>query len=156
MIEVENRTILITESDKTRLEGLVDYAKNALHRDQRYIEMLEQELEHAEVVPGEEIPPDVVTMNSQVRVKDLDTGKVAVYALVFPRDADYSKSRISVLAPIGTALLGYREGDVIEWRFPAGMRRLRIEAILYQPEAAGEKPDPARVRDLFVLYQART
>ena len=76
-------------------------------------------------------------MNSKVRVTDLDTGESRVYTLVFPHDADYKEGRISILAPLGTALLGFQAGDVVEWRMPAGTRKLRIDEILYQPEAAG-------------------
>lgn len=131
------RTILITESDMRRLTRLVDSAKWFLKRELPYVEQLEAELDRAEVVAAENIPQDVVTMNSQVRVLDLDARKETVYTLVFPPDADISKNRISVLAPIGTALLGYRVGDVIEWQVPAGVKRLRVEEILYQPEAVG-------------------
>ena len=61
-----------------------------------------------------------------------------VYALVFPQDADLAQGKISVLAPIGTAMLGYRVGDVFSWQVPSGERRIKVEAILYQPEAAGD------------------
>jgi len=134
---MKHRTILITESDTRQLRRLVDSARWSLQRELPYIEQLEEELDRAEVVAAEDIPQDVVTMNSQVRVLDMDARKETVYTLVFPPDADISRNRISVLAPIGTALLGYRVGDVIEWQVPAGMKRLRIEEILYQPEAVG-------------------
>jgi regulator of nucleoside diphosphate kinase len=69
---------------------------------------------------------------------DMDTGKELVYSLVFPSEADSSNGKISILAPVGTAMIGYGVGDIIEWRVPAGLRRFRVEQILYQPEAAGE------------------
>ena len=75
-------------------------------------------------------------MNSRVRLKNLTTGKEMTYTLVFPKDADLTAGRISVLAPIGTAILGYRAGDVIAWSVPGGKRKFRIEEVLYQPEAA--------------------
>ena len=143
MVEIETRTIYVTESDKARLEDLFDYVSNLWERDQRYLDSLRQELERAEVVAAAEIPPDVITMNSQVRVRDLATGKVTVYTLVFPRDSDFFCNRISILAPIGTALLGLRVGDVVEWKVPAGTRRLKVESVLYQPEAAGEESGPS-------------
>ncbi|MFB3920243.1 MAG: nucleoside diphosphate kinase regulator [Terriglobia bacterium] len=152
MIRLEERTVLITEADKEQLEALLDSVQNVHKRDEYYLQMLQEELDRAEVVAAGEIPPDVVTMNSQIRVRDLDAGKSFVCTLVFPRDADFARSRISVLAPIGTALLGYRVGDVIEWKVPAGTRRLRVEEVLYQPEAAGEKPDLGSVRDLPSAY----
>jgi regulator of nucleoside diphosphate kinase len=80
-----------------------------------------------------------LTMNSTFRLRDLDTGADVVYTLVFPGEADSTNGKISMLAPIGTAVLGYRVGDVVEWEVPAGLReRLRVEEISYQPEAAGD------------------
>jgi regulator of nucleoside diphosphate kinase len=99
---------------------------------------LEQELEWAQVVSPQDIPDDVVTMNSQARIRDLDSNEEMVFTLVFPIDADYERGRISVFAPIGTALLGYRAGDIIEWKVPGGVRRLKVEEVLYQPESAGD------------------
>jgi regulator of nucleoside diphosphate kinase len=77
-------------------------------------------------------------MNSQARVRDLKSNEEMVFTLVFPTEADYVRGWLSVLAPIGTALLGYRAGDTIELEVPAGVRRLKIEQVLYQPEAAGD------------------
>ena len=90
----------------------------------------------AEVIATRDLSPDVVTMHSTVRVRDLDSGTSVVYTLVFPVDADIEKKRISVLAPIGTALIGYRAGDVLEWATPGGTKRLHIQEVLFQPEAA--------------------
>lgn len=154
MREVEARTIYVTESDKARLEDLFGYFTSVWKRDQRYVDALRRQLERAEVVAPAEIPADVVTMNSQVRVRDLGSGKVTVYTLVFPRDADFSRNRISILAPIGTALLGLRVGDVIEWKVPAGTRRLKVESVLYQPEAAGQEPESSGVDIRRSIYQA--
>ena len=98
--------------------------------------MLEEELDRARIVSAGRVPADVVTMNSRVRMTDLGTGKEMTYTLVFPREADFSQGKISVLAPIGTAILGYRAGDVIEWNVPGGRRKFRVEEILHQPEAA--------------------
>ena len=100
------------------------------------IEELGAELNRATVVEIDKIPQDVVTMNSKVCVKDMDTSKDEIYQVVYPEDADIEQNRISILAPIGTAILGYKVGDVIEWRVPAGLRRLKIKKILYHPEAA--------------------
>jgi regulator of nucleoside diphosphate kinase len=89
------------------------------------------------IVTPQEIPPTVVTMNSTIELVDMDTKETETYTLVFPDDADISKGKISILAPIGTAMLGYEIGDVFEWEVPAGKRRLRVERIIYQPEASG-------------------
>ncbi|HYG99052.1 MAG TPA: nucleoside diphosphate kinase regulator [Terriglobales bacterium] len=128
--------IVITERDLTRLQQLIDSAR-LQWRDQTLLDRLEGELSRAKVVSGKQVSADVVTMNSRVRVTDLDTGKEATYQVVFPRDANASKNMISVLAPIGTALLGFKVGSEIEWETPGGLRRLRIDAIEYQPESAG-------------------
>lgn len=85
---------------------------------------------------SEDVPPDVITMNSTARLRDLDTDEVFDYTLVYPRDAE--AQRISILAPVGSALLGYRIGDVIEWPIPAGTIRLKVEQVMYQPERAGD------------------
>ena len=82
-----------------------------------------------------EVPPDVVAMRSWVRVKDLESGYEAVYRIVFPSEANAAEKRISVLAPMGTALLGLRAGATVEWLAPAGMRRFRVLDVDYQPEA---------------------
>jgi len=77
-------------------------------------------------------------MNSRVHLVDLDTQEEMVYTLVFPQDAEISQSKISVLAPIGTAMLGYRVGDTFTWQVPDGVRRLQVKKVLYQPEASGD------------------
>jgi regulator of nucleoside diphosphate kinase len=129
--------IYITEFDLKRLKGLIQYARESWSkRVAQHLEELDEELERAEVVKPEEVPADVITMNSSFRLRDLETGEEVVYTLVFPAKADSSSGKISVLAPIGTAVLGYRMGDVVEWQVPAGMKKFKVEAILYQPEAA--------------------
>jgi regulator of nucleoside diphosphate kinase len=128
--------IYITEADYEKLDRLIEGRRFTVGRDREYIEVLERELDRADIVEAEAIPRDVVTMNSEVRLKDLNSGDIKVYRLVFPSQARTENS-ISVLAPIGTAMLGYRVGDTIEWRVPKGIRRLKVLDILYQPEAAG-------------------
>ena len=131
------KNVLITEVDYGRLQRLVESSSQFRKRDSEHLEGLQQELERAIVVTAGEMPQDVVTMNSRVRVKDLDSGRESTYQIVFPSAADVRENRISVLAPIGTALLGYRAGTTVEWRVPSGMRRFRILKVEYQPEAAG-------------------
>lgn len=130
------RTILISEDDLLHLERLIESARRFQPLNHDHLARLEEELEIATVITGDDVPNDLVTMNSEVRVKDLDSGKVATYKIVYPRDAFVAENRISVLAPIGTALLGYRAGDIVLWKMPAGRRRLEIEAVLYQPSSA--------------------
>ena len=130
-----NRSIVITETDMKKLEALVSASRLSGKLDTRHLDELEEELNRARVTTSKNVPRDVVTMHSRVRVTDLDSGKELVYQIVFPREADISKGKISVLAPIGTALLGYAVGSEIEWTVPLGTRRFRIDAIEYQPEA---------------------
>ena len=142
------RRILITEDDMARLLDVVSRSRVALRRDQGHVEELQRELERAEVVAAGDVPPDVVTMHSTVQVRDVNARVSSVYTIVFPVEADAAARRISVLAPVGTALIGYRTGDVIEWPTPGGIRRLLIEAVLFQPEAAGdERRDPSTGHD---------
>ena len=130
--------IYITTSDYHRLSGLIEMSRERNgEADREYLDQLEEELAQAEVVNPEDIPQDVITMRSKVRLKDLKSGQTVMYSLVFPSEANSNEGQISVLAPIGTALLGNRSGDVVESRVPSGLRRLRVKEILYQPEAAG-------------------
>ncbi len=131
------KNIVITEADYGRLQRLIASSRRFRQRDAAHLDDLEQELDRAIVVKAGEVPHDVVTMNSRVRVKDLNNGREATYQIVFPGEADIAKDRISVLAPIGTGLLGYSAGTTVEWQVPSGLRRFRILDVEYQPEAAG-------------------
>lgn len=131
-------SIYITEPDYQRLSGLIDRTRERSNSDREYLNKLEAELDRAEIVDPKDIPADVITMRSRVRLKDLVSGETNTYSLVFPTEADFAEGKISVLAPIGTAILGYKRGDTIEWPVPSGLRRLKVEEILYQPESAGD------------------
>ena len=134
----QRSTIYVTKIDRERLGNLIEQVRD--HNDRSnltYAGKLEEELKYAEVVGSEDIPPDVVTMRSQVKLKDLDTNEEKVYSIVFPSEADFDEGKISILAPLATALLGYTRGDTVEVEAPAGLRRLLISDILYQPESAG-------------------
>jgi regulator of nucleoside diphosphate kinase len=135
---MSDKDIRITELDRQRLIDLIVEAQSGEYRGSIYLDKLRGELERALVVTPQEIPGDVITMNSKVVLLDLDSGESETYTLVYPEHANSAEGKISVLAPIGTAMLGYRVGDVFEWEVPAGKRRLKIEKILYQPEAAGD------------------
>lgn len=127
------RVIYITEIDMRRLKPLIESMKTS--RDD--LRGLQSELLQARVVAPKDVPPDVVTMNSKARLRDLESGEEVTYTLVFPDQANIEQGRISVVAPVGTAMLGHRVGDEFEWEVPAGPVRLRVEEVLYQPEAAG-------------------
>jgi regulator of nucleoside diphosphate kinase len=132
------RKIYITEQDKTRLQNLIARSGVGDDSDRQDLEALSAELSRAKIVASQDIPPDIVTMNSRVVLRDLDTDEQMTYILAFPHDANIDLGRISILAPIGTAILGYAKGDVIKWAVPSGTRHIRVEEILYQPEAAGD------------------
>ena len=135
---MDSRDIYITDYDLTRLRELLQVGISFAERDRQSLETLQGELDRAHIVEPTAIPHDVVTMNSQVRLTDVETNEEQVYTLVFPSQANLEQRKLSVLAPIGTAILGYRVGDRVEWRVPGGLRTYRIEEVLYQPEAAGQ------------------
>lgn len=127
--------IVLSRHDHDRLERLLD--KVGQRPD---LDALREELERAEIVEPEAVPRTLVTMNSVVRFVDVASGKESEIKLVFPAHAD-GVDRVSVLAPVGSALLGLSEGDEIDWPLPQDRkRRLRVLAVTYQPEAAGD-PD---------------
>jgi regulator of nucleoside diphosphate kinase len=134
---MKERTLIISHADRERLEALIDSTRRGSSVREDDLVALEDELSRARVVPADQVPVDVITMNSVVRLRDLDSVVAEEYELVYPADADITRHRLSVLAPIGTAILGYRAGDVIEWPVPAGRHRLRVEKVLYQPERTG-------------------
>ena len=132
MTNTNKRTIYITRADMTRLRSLVTAVKST--RDD--LTSVRAELDQAQVMAAEDIPHDVITMNSQARLRDQATRKVMTFTLVFPENASIEHNRISVLAPIGTAVLGQRQGDELEWEVPAGTVHLKVMKVLYQPEAS--------------------
>lgn len=136
-MSVKNK-IYITEFDRKRLKGLIKFAQERWDKSVlQYLKQLEEELDRAKIVKPEEIPTDVITMNSTFRVHDLDSGEDFVYTLVFPARADPASGKISILAPLGTTMLGYRAGDTVEWAAPEGRKRFKVKKIVYQPEAEG-------------------
>jgi regulator of nucleoside diphosphate kinase len=128
--------LTMTDFDLRRLDALFERLRHHL-KPPPTLTLLERELERAVVVKPDEVPSTVVTMNTEVCVVDLDAGERRSLTLVFPSMADIESGRVSVLAPLGTALLGSCQGSQITWQTPRGPRRLRIENIVYQPEAAG-------------------
>lgn len=138
--------ILVSEADADRLRALLGAQDDSAH-DQEHLHQLKAELERAIVRLADEVPADVITMHARVRVRDLATGREDEYTLVLPAEADIAARRVSVLAPLGTALLGYREGDEVEWRMPGGMRRLLIVQVTREPPVSGRgaaTPDAPR------------
>lgn len=130
------KKIYITGYDRERLERLLEQPPD--RNLTGYLEDLRTELDRAVVVEPERILPDVITMNSLVSLVKVDSAEEEAFTLVFPKDADADAGRISVMAPLGTAMLGYRVGDVFEWDVPMGRKRWRVAKVIYQPEAAGD------------------
>ncbi len=125
--------IVISRVDHSRLRLLLNgplafTAEPSLRRS------LQAELLRAEIVDAEDVTPDIVTMDSSVLLRDLDDDSLEMYTLVYPNRADTANGRLSILSPIGTAILGYRIGDEIEWHTPEGLRRFRIEGLTLVPE----------------------
>lgn len=128
--------IIVSSLDLERIEALLDAPA---HRHFPGSEALRAELARADVVEPQRMPADVVTMNSQVNVIDIGNGEEYDLTLVYPRDADGDPGKVSVLAPVGSAILGLRVGQSIQWPMPGGRQLvLRIAAIRYQPEASGQ------------------
>jgi regulator of nucleoside diphosphate kinase len=130
------RKIIITQADYGRLRRIIASSRDLRPMDAEHLDALERELEGAVITGSAEVPRELVTMKSRVRVLDLSDGRELLYQIVFPGEADLFRNRISVLAPIGMALLGRAAGTVVEWEVPSGMRRLLILEVEYQPEAA--------------------
>jgi regulator of nucleoside diphosphate kinase len=128
--------LVISSQDLERLESLLESLPDQAFPGKND---LEAELARAEVVDPKQIPPNVVTMNSTVRFRIESSSDEFHLTLVYPKDADASGGTISILAPVGSALLGLSRGDVIEWPKPGGgMLRVRIEEVTYQPERSGD------------------
>jgi regulator of nucleoside diphosphate kinase len=127
--------IIVSSEDLKRLEVLLRSLSDTFPEE----EALRAELDRADVVTPDQMPPSVVTMNSKVRVAIQPSGKEFELTLVYSKDMDATPGKISVLAPVGSALLGLSVGQEIEWSVPGGnIIRVRIVEILYQPERAGE------------------
>lgn len=131
----ENRSpIYITHEDLKKLRALLSSA-TIPERDRECIVELEEELDRAIIVDSKDIPKQVITMNSKFCLRNLENDKLLVFTLVYPHEADISQGKLSILAPVGIAVIGYRVCDIIEWEVPKGTMRLRVESIIFQPEA---------------------
>ncbi|MGT8858609.1 nucleoside diphosphate kinase regulator [Enterobacter sp. 186315] len=129
-------TIIINELDAERIDMLLEKPEYAALP---IADALNAELDRAQMCTPESMPHDVVTMNSQVKFRDLTTGEERTRTLVYPAKMTESATQLSVLAPVGAALIGLRTGDTIHWELPGGASaHLEVLELLYQPEAAGD------------------
>jgi len=128
--------LMMTDLDVQRLNGLLPTLQAS---DHQAVAALQSELSRARIVSCAAVPTDVVTMNSRIVFEDLESGVLQEATLVYPQDADPARGRVSILAPLGRALLGLRVGQSIFWRRETGPScHLRIAQLAYQPEAAGD------------------
>jgi regulator of nucleoside diphosphate kinase len=132
------KKIILNQLDHTRIKNAIQQARQYKSIHASDAENLLKELAAAQIVAPKDVPENVVTMNSVVKVSFLDTGKQLEFQIVYPAKANIKDKKISIFSPIATALLGYRVSDEIEWLVPAGPTKIRIDEILYQPEASGD------------------
>lgn len=130
------KTMFITVNDYQRITGLIEFA-SLKNKSPEIANRLLQELKVAKTFPQDRISNNIVTMNSRARLREIASGREIEITITYPQDADSREQKISVLSPIGVALLGCREGDVTSWRVPGGIGRFKVEKVIYQPEAAG-------------------
>ena len=129
--------IILNRLDYARIKKCIRDAQQFNSISNHEAESLLQELESAEILEPEDIPSNVVTMNSIVRMSFINSKKNVQFQIVYPNKANFKDNKISIFSPIATALIGYKVGDEIEWIIPAGITKIRIDEIIYQPEAAG-------------------
>lgn len=136
MNENMEKTMLITVNDYQRITGLIEFSA-LKNKSPEIAGRLLQELKSAKTVPQDRISRNIVTMNSRALLREITSGREVEITITYPQDADSKEQKVSVLSPIGVALLGCREGDITSWRVPGGIGRFKVEKILYQPEAEG-------------------
>ena len=130
--------LIINRLDYARIKKSISDAKQFKSITNAEAEKLLQELDAAKIDEPEAIPSDVVTMNSIVKLSFLNNDKTIQFQIVYPEQANIKENKISIFSPIATALIGYKVNDEVEWIVPAGLTRIRIDEIIYQPEAAGD------------------
>jgi regulator of nucleoside diphosphate kinase len=137
--EMNDENIIISDADHAQLSSVIASTGKISWRTKFEFRLLENSLKRAQIVASAELPPDVISMNSRADLLDLESGKRMVLTLVLPAAAKMSDGMISVLAPLGTAMLGHRVGDDIEWHVPHGLRRLKVINVFFEPEASLKK-----------------
>lgn len=130
--------LIINRLDYARIKKCINDAKQFKSITDSEAENLMNELDSAKIVEPESVPSNVVTMNSIVKLSFLNNNKQVQFQIVYPSQANIKENKISIFSPIATALIGYKVKDEIEWIVPAGLTRIRIDEIIYQPEAAGD------------------
>ena len=129
--------IIVNRLDYLRIIKQIDASRLNKTIDVSEAEKLLHELNSAIILDPDKIPGDVVTMNSVVKISFTDSGKQQEFKIVYPNDSNFKEKKVSIFSPIATALIGFRVGDLIEWIVPGGLTKIRIDEIIYQPEASG-------------------
>lgn len=132
------KKIVLNKLDYLRIHKHIREAKLRKTIEAREAEKLVSELENATLLEPQQIPADVVTMNSVVKISFVGDTAQQEFRIVYPEEADIKARKVSIFSPVATALIGFRVGDLIEWMVPGGMKKIRIDGISYQPEAAGD------------------
>jgi len=130
--------LIINRLDYARIKTCINDAKQFKSISKAEADKLMRELDSASIVEPEAVPSNVVTMNSIVKLSFLNANKQVQFQIVYPEKANVNENRISIFSPIATALIGYKVKDEIEWIVPAGLTKIRVDEIIYQPEAAGD------------------
>lgn len=130
--------IILSRLDYSRIQNYINDAHRVGSINVSEAKNLISELNGAKIVEPEEIPGNVVTMNSIVKISFIESGKQIQFQIVYPAQANLRENKISIFSPIATALIGYAIGNEIEWIVPTGPTKIRIDDIIYQPEAAGD------------------
>lgn len=130
--------IIITELDYLRLSKIIGMAQNDRNIELKNLEYLAREIKRADRIDSKKIKPEFVTMNSVVQVMNEHTKKPMTIKIVYPNEADFKKAYVSVLSPLGSALLGHKLGDTVKYTAPKGIITIQITQIDYQPEANGD------------------
>lgn len=131
-------SIIVNSLDYQRIQRQIKEAMVQKTIDVTEAEKLINELNSATILNPHEIPADVVTMNSVVKISFVDSEKKLEFKIVYPNEANFKEKKVSIFSPVATALIGFRVGDLIEWMVPGGLTKIRIDEIVYQPEAAGD------------------
>lgn len=135
---MNHSTIYLTWDDHAKLRTLL--AATVTARSSNALLKLREEVDRAVVIDPSAIPAGVVTLDSEVEYEDLETKEVEQYVLTFPDRANIDEKRLSILSPIGTALIGYREGDIVKWHTPGGTRQLKIRRVIAAADLVSSKP----------------
>ena len=138
---MKERIIYITNFDIVRLEELIGSCtlNESSHDKRKIIKLLKARLHRSKIIPWNEIAPDIVTMNSSVKLRNLDDGKQEIYSLVFPEEANLLRNKISVLSELGVFLLGRKLNDILKLSAYQHVQHFVISEMLYQPEANSKR-----------------